>query len=488
MSPDAIESMIAENAALKDQVAELRQQLEWLKRQVFGQKTERYIPADENQTSLALDVPESDLPEKTETITSDRKKPQNHSPHGREDIPEHLPRNEIVIMPQEDVAGMKRIGEKVTEQLEYTPPKYFVNKYVRPVFAGEINGERTVVCGELPKLCNEKGKYGASIIAHTVVSKFEDHTPIYRLQKIIARDSSVVIPESSLDVFPELAAFWLEPIARKCAEKVMGSGYIQMDESTLKVMIQPTNGKSTTGQMWVRHAPEQHVVIFNYDRHRSGTVASNLIGGYQGILQTDGLGSYNQFTESKGIVHAGCHAHARRGFDESKSSDHTRATYALDLYQKLFTVEGKAKSVAMPPGDRLKLRQEKSAPIVAEFKLWLDAEVRNVRPKSPIGKAILYCLNRWYELTRFLENGRIEISNNLVENCIRPLAIGRKNWMFAGSPEAAGRMAVLLTIIGTCKLLRINSFQYLAQVLAEIPKRMDRDIDDLLPWNWNPQL
>ena len=142
----------------------------------------------------------------------------------------------------------------------------------------------------------------------------------------------------------------------------------------------------------------------------------------------------------------------------------------------------------MPPGDRLKLRQEKSAPIVAEFKLWLDAEVRNVRPKSPIGKAILYCLNRWYELTRFLENGRIEISNNLVENCIRPLAIGRKNWMFAGSPEAAGRMAVLLTIIGTCKLLRINSFQYLAQVLAEIPKRMDRDIDDLLPWNWNPQL
>jgi transposase len=488
MSPDAIESMIAENAALKDQIAELRQQLEWLKRQVFGQKTERYVPSDENQTSLALDVPESDLPAPTETVTYDRKKPQNHSPHGREDIPAHLPRNEIVIMPVEDVSGMDRIGEKVTEQLEYTPPKYFVNKYVRPVFAGDIHGERTVICGELPKLCNEKGKYGASIIAHAVVSKFEDHTPIYRLQKIIARDSGVVIPESSLDIFPELAAFWLEPIARKCAEKVMESGYIQMDESTLKVMIQPTNGKSTTGQMWVRHTPEQHVVIFNFDLHRSGTVASNLIGGYQGILQTDGLGSYNQFTESKGIVHAGCHAHARRGFDESKSSDHARATHALDLYHKIFAIEAEAKSVAMPPGDRLKLRQEKSAPIVAEFKLWLDAEVKNVRPKSPIGKAILYCLNRWYELTRFLEDGRIEISNNLVENCIRPLAIGRKNWMFAGSPDAAGRMAVLLTIIGTCKLLGINSFQYLSHVLAHIPRRMNHDIDDLLPWNWKPQL
>ena len=324
MSPDTIESMIAENTALKsekrallDENTELRQQLEWLKRQIFGQKTERYIPSDDSQLALALGVPENDISEKTETITYDRTKPHKQTPHGREDIPAHLPRNEMVLMPQEDVSSMERIGEKVTEQLEYTPAKYFVNKYVRPVFAGDIHGERTVVCGELPKLCSEKGKYGASIIAHAVVSKFDDHTPIYRLQKIIARDSGVVIPESSLDTFPGIASFWLEPIARKCAEKVMESGYTQMDESTLKVMIKPTNGKSTTGQMWVRHAPEQHIVVFDYDRHRSGTVASNLIGSYQGILQTDGLGSYNQFTESKGIVHAGCHAHARRGFDES---------------------------------------------------------------------------------------------------------------------------------------------------------------------------
>ena len=488
ISSEAIEALLTENAALKDQVKELRQQLEWLKRQVFGQKNERYIPSDDNQTSLALGVPESDLPEKIETVTYDRKKPQNHTPHGREDIPAHLPRNEIVIMPVEDVSGMERIGEKVTEQLEYTPPKYSVNKYVRPVFAGDIHGERTVVCGALPKLCSEKGKYGASIIAHAVVSKFEDHLPLYRLQKIIARDSSVVIPESCLDTFPEIAAFWLEPVVRKCAEMVMESGYIQMDESTLKVMIKPTNGKSTTGQMWVRHAPEKHVVIFDYERHRNGTTAKNLLGNYEGILQTDGLATYDQFSETKSIVHAGCHAHARRGFDESKSSDHARATHALSIYQKLFAIEAEAKALSKPPGDRLILRQEKSAPIVAELKLWLDTEVRNVRPKSPIGKAILYCLNRWHELTRFLHDGRIEISNNLVENCIRPLAIGRKNWMFAGSPEAARRMGVLLTIIGTCKLLRLNSFQYLAHALAELPKRMDHDIDDLLPWNWNPQL
>ena len=495
MSPDAIESMVAENAALKsekrallDENTDLRQQLEWLKRQVFGQKTERYIPSDDNQLALALGVPESSLPEKTETVTYDRKKQGRCTPHGREDIPAHLPRNEIVIMPQEDVSGMERIGEKVTEQLEYTPPKYSVNKYVRPVFAGNLHGERTVVCGELPKLCSDKGKYGASIIAHAVVSKFEDHTPIYRLQKIIARDSGVIIPESSLDAFPEIASFWLESIARKCAEKVMESGYVQADESTLKVMIQPTNGKSTTGQMWVRHAPELHVVAFDYDRHRNGSVAKSLLGNFQGVLQTDGYAAYNQFSESKDIVHAGCHAHARRGFDESKSSDHTRATYALGFYQKLFAIEMEAKSVAMPPGDRFKLRQEKAAPITADFKLWLDTEIRNVQPKSPIGKAILYCLNRWHELTRFLEDGRIEVSNNLVENCIRPLAIGRKNWMFAGSPEAARRVGVILTVIGTCKLLSINSFQYLSLVLSEMPKRLDRDIDDLLPWNWKPQL
>ena len=486
MSPEAIEALLAENAALKDLVAELRHQLEWLKRQIFGQKTERYLPADGNQTSLELNVQEKVLPGKTEIVTYERKKPQNPTPHGREEIPAHLPRNEIVIMPEEDVSGMERIGEKVTEQLEYMPPKYSVNKYIRPVFAGDIHGERTVVCGELPKLCSDKGKYGASIIAHAVVSKFEDHTPIYRLQKIIARDSGVVIPESSLDTFPEIASFWLDPIAQKCADKVMGSGYVQSDETTLKVMIPPTNGKSSTGQMWVRHAPELQVVTFDYDRHRNGSVAKSLLGNYQGILQTDGLGSYDQFTEAKGVVHAGCHAHARRGFEESKQADHDRATHALDLYQMLFAVETEAKKLSLSPGNRLRLRQEKSSPIVAEFKAWLDAEIRNVRPKSPIGKAIQYCLNRWYELTRFLENGRIEISNNLVENCIRPLAIGRKNWMFAGSPEAARRMGVLFTVIGTCKLLGINSFQYLAHVLAEIPKRMNHDIDDLLPWNWKP--
>jgi hypothetical protein len=315
-------------------------------------------------------------------------------------------------------------------------------------------------------------------------AKFDDHLPIYRLCNAIKRDSGMDVPETSLDRLWHLSAFWMEPIARRLNEMIMHSGYMQMDESSVRVMIQPTNGKSTTGQMWLRHSPEPGIVSFTYDRHRNSEAAHKLLKDYAGILQTDGYVVYNAYSKADAVIHAGCNAHARRGFEESKDNDKERATHALRIYQELFEIEKDAKTRCLKPEERLLLRKEKSSPLMSSLKTWLDKEVHKVRPKSSIGKAILYCLGRWNELARFLADGRIEISNNLIENRVRPFAIGRKNWLFAGSEEAARAMAIILTINGTCKLHGVNFFEFTRNLLEEMPKRKSNDIDDLLPVNW----
>jgi len=494
MSPDEITELLDRTPALNDyirsltqplhdEIAALKGELEWLKRQVFGQKTERFIAPD-CQTALELGVSPQTPPMPMERISYERAKPRKHTPHGRGEIPAHLPRSEIVIEPEGDTSAMERIGEKVTEQLEYKPPEYYVTRYVRPVFAGERDGVRTVLCGELPALCNDKGKYGASIIAQVTVAKFEDHIPVYRVRKQILRDSGMDIAETSLDALVEKAAFWMSPIAERLRVDVMASGYVQVDETRLPVMIRPTNGKSTTGQLWLRHSPERCIVAFDYQRRRTADVAQQLLQGYQGILQSDGYVVYDAFSRTDGVAHACCNAHARRGFDESLTNDRSRATHALEQYRKLFAIEDEARKAGLSPPQRLALRQENSAPIAAAFKSWLDAQVAHVIPKSPIGKAVLYCLNRWRELTRFLEDGRIELSSNLVENCVRPCALGRKNWLFAGSEDGARRMATIYTVAVSAKLHGLNTFDYFTHILRELPKRTSGDIDDLLPTTW----
>ena len=498
MTPEAIDVIVAENASLKeenrrlrDEIAELKERVEWFTRQIYGQKSERYVPAVEGQTELDLGVaPTAQQPQQNEHIAYDRKKAARHTPHGREEIPSHLPRKQQIILPSEDVSGMEKIGEKVTEQVEYTAPRCWVRQIVRPVFAGVINGIRTVVCAELPPQCNEKGKFGASMISHVTTAKFEDHLPIYRLQRQLARDSGMMIPEATLDHLPQIAGFWLGTVADRLTRQVLESGYVQLDESTLRVMIKPTNGKSSTGYMWVAHSPLQRIVSFTYDRHRSGKVSEKILGSYRGILQTDCYAAYDRYSRMEHIIHAGCHAHARRGFDESMQGDKSRATYALELYRSLFAIEQEARTAGMDHARRLAYRQEKALPVLLAFKSWLDENVRQVKPKSAIGKAILYCLNHWNRLIRYLDDGRIEISNNLVENCIRPLAIGRKNWLFAGSESMAKMMGDIYTVQGTCKLHGINFFTYLTALLEELPNRTGTAsaIDDLLPMNWKPEV
>jgi transposase len=493
MSPDAISSMIAENtfqkteiARLTDLVADLTTQLDWLKRQIFGQKSERVIPTTDAQVTLDLGtIPTTPTPEVTETITYTRKSPNaNKTPHGREDIPAHIPRVIIPIVPEYDTSGMEQIGEKITEQLEYKAPEFFVKRYVRPVHATLENGERTLLCPELPSLCIEKGKIGPTVVAHTIISKCQDHLPHYRTAQMINRDCAMAIPESTIrDAFRQ-GVFLLEAISGRLKEIALKSDYQQMDESAIKVVIHPTQGKTHQGYMWVRHAPLEKIILFDYQKTRNIERGKKLLENFHGTLQTDGLDLYPPICKELGLIHAGCMDHCRRGFEKALTNDMAKAEQALNLIRPLYAVEETARQRELTAEQRLELRKEKSAPLFQALIDWATENLKSIRPKPPIGKAIIYLIERKTELGRFLEDGKVELSNIQIENAIRPLAIGRKNYLYAGSEDGARRLATAYTLLGTCIRNGINTRAYLNYALEELPRRLSKNIDDLLPVNW----
>lgn len=473
------EKALAEIAFLKNRIA-------WFERQTFGQKTERFIPDD---SQLQLDLGQQSQENRAETVQnisfSRRASQANKTPHGRDEIPAHLPRERVVIEPDFDTTGMEKIGEKITEELHYTPPVFKARQLVREVFVSTVDGEKSVKCAGMPPRCIDKGKAGPSVVAHIISEKCVDHIPLNRTCARIKRTCGMEISQSTVNGWFERGAFWLETLANEIARRIYCSGYIQMDESTIKVMIQPTKGKCSTGHMWVTHAPEVKMVCFHYDKSRGAKVARRLIPpDYGGMLQTDGYESYGWVDKKMDVIHAGCMAHSRRKFDEALTNDRARASAALNMFKEIFAVEALAKEKQLNTEQRLELRTEKSVPLMAQLKTWCMQEIRNVTPGSLIGKAINYTLNQWSRLEQFLYNGRLEISNNLIENLIRPLAVGRKNWLFAGSEKGARRLAVIYTVLATCRLNDINPFDYLCHVLEELPKRKANDVEDLLPMNW----
>jgi transposase len=492
MSAATFESLIAENTALKlensrlsNLLADVTHQLEWLKRQLFGQKSERVIPTIDGQCALDIEgVETTPLATTTQTITYSRKNPDaNKTPHGRDEIPAHIPRVTIEIAPDYDATGMEKVGEKITEQLEYTPPKFFVNRYVRAVHATMNNGQRTLVCVDMPPLCIDKGKLGPTVVAQTIISKCQDHIPHYRTAQMISRDCDMSLPESTIrDAFKQ-GVFLLGAIVNRLEEIALKSNYLQMDESTIKVMIHPTQGKSHLGYMIVRHAPLEKIILFDYQKTRNVERGKKLLGNFQGTLQSDGLNLYPIICQDLKLTPAGCMDHCRRGFDKALTNDKVRATQALDLIRPLYAVEETAREQSLSAEARLALRKEKSLSVFQAFIAWCGENLKTT-PKSPIGKAIIYTLDRKTELGRFLEDGNIEISDIMIENGIRPLAVGRKNFLFAGSEDGAGRLAIGYSIIGTCVRNGINARNYLNHVLKELPKRMSKNIDDLLPTNW----
>lgn len=492
------EQLLTENALLKSRI-------EWFERQIYGQKQERFV-ASETSAQLCLefgDVVVKVAPEDAKQIIAahERAKQSRENAHkGRLPIPAGLPRVEEVIEPAEDTSEMTRIGEDVTEILEITPGRVWVRRIVRPRYArtnvaqqeAEAQADAAgapasgqIVQAPLPPMAFPRLKAGVSMLVHILVSKYVDHLPLYRIAQQFARDQ-LKIPDSTLGNWVAAACEHLAPLYKVYEALFFSSNYLQMDETTLKV-LEEGKGKCHLGYLWAAFDPVLQYPFFFYQTGRDHKHPKKLLERFNGVLQTDGYAVYETLDSKLPNLHlTSCMAHIRRGFFEAKSNDENRANTALIFIQQLYKVEQEARERQLSNHERGQLRIEKSSGIYVAFKKWCQDEYMKVLPQSAIGKAIAYALRRMNNMALYLTNGAIEIDNNLVENIIRPVALGRKNFLFAGSHEAAQCTAMRYTLFALCKHHQVNPVEWLNDVLNRITFTKPSQLSELLPPYWKP--
>lgn len=479
-----LESRVAD---FESRVADLQFQVEQMNRLLYGAKRERFVKnADENQMTLPFEVETEQEPEKQqETITYVRNKTKRTNHPGRMTLPSHLPVKEVVIEPEEDTTGMKCIGKEITEQLDFTPAKLSVIRYIRPKYIKLEDNETLThkgVIGKLPVFPIEKCMASPALLAQILVDKFVDHLPVYRQLERFKREG-ISISSSTINGWQESISNLLWPLYENLKRRILAQGYLQADETPIQVLDKTKKGKTHRGYYWIYHSPLEKSVLFDYQIGRSREGPSLLLKDFKGYLQTDGYTVYDFIAKRKGITHLNCMAHARRGFDKAKDYDKEKAEYALDMFQKLYAIEQEAREANLSQAERHELRLEKALPVLNELGKWMVETYKTSRPKSPIGKAVAYCIPRWDNLINYLNDGSLEIDNNLAENAIRPIALGRKNYLFAGSHRGAERAAMFYSFFGTCKKNNVNPYEWLKRVLEAIPEYKVNKLHELLPQN-----
>lgn len=475
-------------------ISTLRHELDQLKKMVFGTRSERFVPAP-HPSQLSLDIVAETLAAPavistqqiayTRTITEE-KKPIVHP--GRAPLPEHLRREEIILEPDSIPQGAKRIGEEVTEELEYQPGELYVNRYVRPKYASPAaeDGKTSILIAPTPVRPLEKAIAGPGLLAQVVIDKYADHLPLHRQMQRFER-GKVSIAYSTLTDWVSGTCALIAPLYEALKEQILASGYIHADETTIKVLDKDKKGKSHQGYFWVYNNSPGRLVFFDYQPGRDKAAPEGILKEYKGYLQTDGYVAYDGFEGREKITQLHCMAHARRKFVEAAANDKDRSEHVLGQMQVLYAIERRSRDEALSYEQRLELRQQEAMPILNELGKWMKEQYLSVTPKSPIGEALAYSIRRWDKLSLYTTNGMLCIDNNPVENSIRPVALGRKNYLFCGSHEAAQRTAMLYSLLGTCKMHGINPTDWLKDVLQRIPAHPINRITELLPQNWKPR-
>lgn len=409
---------------------------------------------------------------------------------GRKPLPKDLPREQIIYDLNENEkicscgCSLHKIGEDKSEQLEWIPAQVKVIEHVRIKYACR-NCEEGVKSAPAPKLPIPKSIATPGLLAEILISKYEDHLPLYRQEKILQR-MGVDIARATLSTWMIKCGELLAPLIPVLKQYIINSSYIQADETTVQVMNEPGRNNTSKSYMWVFKGgqPDKPGVIFEYHPTRSGTVADQFLEGFTGALQSDAYSGYMQFKASLAIMLYLCWAHARRKFADIVKANKNKpgkAHMAVNFIAKLYAIEKFAREEKLSFEQRKQLRQDKTLPILNKFKVWLEDSVKTVPPKSPIGEAIGYTLRHWQELIKYVDNGEVEIDNNNVENLIRPFALGRKNWLFHGSPKGAEAGAVIYSLIQTCKLNNIEPYAYFKYILAKTPTQDKNNFKELLP-------
>jgi transposase len=469
----------ASNASLSSSNVALAHRVEVLLHQLYGKKGERRT---DNHPELPFPGEEPEAPppphadeaedDEFETITYTRKK------RGASRISKDLPRERVVLdVPEAERKcpccgdAMQEIGREVSERIDFTPAVLKVIETVRPKYACKKHEECGVRTAPLPAQPIAKGMATAGLIAHVLVAKYKDHLPLYRQSCIFARHGAE-IAESTLGDWVRDAVDLLTPVVRAMRASVLESAVVQSDDTPVLVLDRAHPEGRRRGFLWA-YVGDRDEVVFDFTPGRGRDGPKRFLGDFRGILQADAYSGYDHLFVDGRIVEAGCMAHGRRGFVKAEEEDRVSTGHALGAIRRLYAVEREAKERGLDPEARRELRQRESKPVLEAMKPWLVELQRSARPKSFLGKAVGYFLRQWDALGRFLDDGRIEIDNNRVERQMRCVAVGRKNWLFAGSDEGGHRAAAIYSLVCACGLLGIEPWAYLKDVLQRIAEGAD---------------
>lgn len=478
-----------------EKIIQLSFELDKFRRYLFGKKSEK-LPVQEAALAQMNLFDLGTAPEQQEKLSeqavaiAEKKTPKKRAKGtGRMTLPENLRRETIIIEPTEDVSGCVVIGEEVTEVLDLIPAELYVKRYVRPKYArpngaGLPAGQAGIVIGELPGRVVEKGIPSDRVVAQMVLDKYVYGLPLHR-QIDKYRRLGVNIPASTASDW--LLKGWkhLIPLWELLKLLVINQKYLQADESSIKVLDRNHKNGVHLGYMWVYNAPADNLVLFDYQKGRDHTGPKEMLRDYSGILQTDGYSVYEKlYSQHPHIMLVYCMAHARRKFVDALSYDKAKATEVLELMSQLYKTEQDMRDEDLTWEQRTERRQQEAVPVLNKIEEWMKKHLPEVLPKSPLGQAIAYTLPRWKGLCAYAQHGQIEIDNNLVENAIRPLAIGRKNYLFAGSHDAAEMTAAMYSFMATCKKNGVNELDWLTDVFERVQSIKQKDLYQILPNNW----
>jgi len=484
-------------AADHEEIARLTRIIRDLQRTTFGARSEKLDP---DQLALALENLEQELASAELRLSTPAEKAATAAKRraNRGSLPAHLQRVERVIDIDDKTCpccagALHRIGEDVAERLDVIPATFRALVIRRPKY-GCRACEEVVVQAPAPTRLIEGGLPTEATIAHVVVAKYADHTPLYRQAQMYAR-RGVVLDRSTLAHWTGTAAELLKPLHARLLEKLKTSGKLFADETRAPV-LDPGRGRTKLGQLWAYArddrawgGPAPPGVAFVYAGDRATSSPAQHLAGYRGVLQTDGYSAYKALAKGGAVELAFCWTHTRRYFhkllDEKNPAKTPIAAEAIARIQQLYAVEDEIRGRSAD--DRRAVRQAKSAPLLADLKPWLSARLELISQKGDLAKAIRYVLNHWEGLTRFLDDGRVELDTNTVERAIRPLALTRKNSLFAGSEGGAEHWAVLASLIATCKLNGVEPQAYIEDVITKlINGHLQSRLDELLPWAYAP--
>ena len=482
-----LESCRQELTAVRRENEWLRQKIDLLVRRVFGSSSERL---DRAQLELLLQLPQPVSQEPLPALEKQLRLPlprRQRAPR----LPENLPVVEEVIDPEpvkEQPQAWRCIGQEVSEQLDYEPARFLRRRIVRRKYVHRTDRDAAPVIAALPERLLDRSLPAPGLLAHILISKYCDHLPLYRQEQIFLRRHRVHLPRQTLARWVGLAAEWLKPIYEHIRTGVMAGGYVQVDETPINY-LEPGYGRARQGYLWTGSRPGGDV-FYRWKQSRAAACLHEIVpSNFRGTLQCDGYSAYRAFAQDRGpgIRLAGCWAHVRRKFYDALELSPRTAGWIVRQIQHLYRVEAGLREQGAGPQLRNAVRASQSRPVVQRLQralVRLKSSGRHL-PQSLMGQAIDYTLSQWSTLEIYLDDGRVEIDNNLVENAIRPTALGKKNWLFMGEAGAGERGAILYTVIESCRRRGVEPYGYLRAVLGRLPSMTNRQIPQITPEAWN---